>query len=276
MNKNGLIGLAGAVALAALVTVSGLNSRVAHSADDSEVEILFVGDQSSSAWAGASQGLVEANTQGKFLGKTFKLVHLPGPGSIIGQSAPAAVVVAGDAGTINQVAKALPHTAVFDVSLDDDATRKCGGNTLHVLPSKSMKRDALSQWKSKNPDSDARPLAWHSSAVKYSGEQLNQRYSRAYGKPMDEEAWAGWAAVKLLSDSVVRSNTSNASKLLDFIETQLEFDGQKGVNMSFRPNGQLRQTIMLVEGEKIVGEAPVKGVAKSVEDLDSLGDAPCK
>jgi hypothetical protein len=187
------------------------------------------------------------------------------------------VVVAADAGTLEKVARTLPGTAVFNVALDDDGLRsRCGGNILHVLPSKAMKRDALSQWKTKNPESDARALAWHGSAVKYSGQQLNQRYSQANGRPMDDEAWAGWAAVKLLSDTVVRANSSDGGKVLDFIKTQLEFDGQKGVDMTFRANGQLRQTLLLVEGEKIVGEAPVKGVAQGVEDLDSLGNVECK
>jgi hypothetical protein len=245
--------------------------------EGSEVEVLFVGDQGSSAWLGASQGLIEANLQGKFLGKSFKLVHLPGAGEILSQAKPAAVVVAADPGTLAQVAKALPGTAVFNVSLDDDALRaRCGGNTLHILPSQAMKRDALSQWKTKNPESDARALAWHHTAVKYSGQQLNQRYEQSNGKPMDDEAWAGWAAVKLLSDTVVRANTSDAPKVLDFIRTELAFDGQKGVDMTFRPNGQLRQTLLLVEGDKIVGEAPVKGVAAGVEDLDSLGNVECK
>lgn len=263
-----------AAALAGIVLTTVSDAAAEESA---EVEILFVGDQGSSAWSGASQGLIEANTQGKFLGKTFRLVQLPGAGEILSQSRPAAVVVAADAGTLEKVARTLPGTAVFNVTLDDDGLRsRCGGNILHVLPSKAMKRDALSQWKAKHPDSDARALAWHASAVKYAGQQLNQRYSRANGKPMDDEAWAGWAAVKLLSDTVVRANSSDGGKVLDFIRTQLEFDGQKGVDMTFRANGQLRQTLLLVEGEQIVGEAPVKGVAQGVEDLDSLGNVDCK
>jgi hypothetical protein len=268
----GWMAMAAALAGIVLTTVSDAAAE-----ESAEVEILFVGDQGSSAWSGASQGLIEANTQGKFLGKTFRLVQLPGAGEILSQSRPAAVVVAADAGTLEKVARTLPGTAVFNVTLDDDGLRsRCGGNILHVLPSKAMKRDALSQWKAKHPDSDARALAWHASAVKYAGQQLNQRYSRANGKPMDDEAWAGWAAVKLLSDTVVRANSSDGGKVLDFIRTQLEFDGQKGLDMTFSANGQLRQTLLLVEGEQIVGEGPVKGVAQGVEDLDSLGNVDCK
>ncbi|MEZ5444741.1 MAG: hypothetical protein R3F45_03015 [Gammaproteobacteria bacterium] len=247
-----------------------------HAADAEEVEILFVGDQGRSAWEGASQGLIEANMQGKFLGRTFKLTQLPGAGEILKESNPAAVVVAGDAATLRQVAEALPGVPVFNVSLDDDEIRQqCGGSVLHVLPSQAMKRDALSQWKTKNPESDARALAWHSSAKKYSGAQLNDRFTQSFGKPMDDEAWAGWAAVKMLSDTVVRAQSGDPARLLDFLRNDLQFDGQKGADMSYRKNGQLRQPILIVEGEKLVGEAPVVGVAQSIEDLDSLGNVEC-
>jgi hypothetical protein len=249
----------------------------ARAADADEVEILFVGDQGSSAWEGASQGLVEANLQGKFLGKTFKLTQLPGAGEILKEASPAATVVAGDATTLRQVADALPGVPVFNVRLDDDGIRQhCVANILHVQPSQAMKRDALSQWKTKNPESDARALAWHSSAKKYSGAQLNDRFNKSFGKPMDDEAWAGWAAVKMLSDTVVRTQSGEPGKLLDFLRNELAFDGQKGADMTYRKNGQLRQPILIVEGDKVVGEAPVVGVAESIEDLDSLGNVECK
>ena len=45
--------------------------------------------------------------------------------------------------------------------------------------------------------------------------------------------------------------------------------------MNFRKNGQLRQLILLVENDKIITEAPVRGVAKP-PTLDSLGILDCK
>ncbi len=96
--------------MSAWLTVGAVLAPViARAADADEVEILFVGDQGSSAWEGASQGLVEANLQGKFLGKTFKLTQLPGAGEILKEASPAAAVVAGDATTLRQVADALDY-----------------------------------------------------------------------------------------------------------------------------------------------------------------------
>ena len=63
--------------------------------------------------------------------------------------------------------------------------------------------------------------------------------------------------------------------MLTYLTTTLTFDGQKGSNMNFRETGQLRQPILLVENDKIVAEAPVRGVAKP-PTLDSLGILSCE
>ena len=44
--------------------------------------------------------------------------------------------------------------------------------------------------------------------------------------------------------------------------------------MSFRDTGQLRQPLLLVAGDHVLGEAPVRGVVE-IEDLDSLGATHC-
>ena len=44
--------------------------------------------------------------------------------------------------------------------------------------------------------------------------------------------------------------------------------------MSFRETGQLRQPLLLVDGDRIVGEAPVRGVVDTTY-LDSLGVPFC-
>lgn len=89
---------------------------------------------------------------------------------------------------------------------------------------------------------------------------------------MDDKAYAGWAAVKLTSDTVARTSSADPVKLMDYFKTSLKFDGQKGSDMNFRETGQLRQLLLLVEDNEIVTEAPVRGVANS---LDSLGLIKC-
>ncbi len=238
--------------------------------------VMYYGAKGNSAWLGASQGLKEANQQGAFLGQTFKLGQAA-DAQALKKAHPVAVIAATDAAGLRQLAGALPGVAILNVTLDDDGLREqCSANLLHVLPSQAMKRDAEAQWRQKNPDSKAVAQAWHHTAEKYSATQLNDRYRKTQHKAMDDTAWAGWAAMKMLADTVIRAPTADPAAVLDFLKTQLKFDGQKGIEMNFRANGQLRQPLLLVEGGKLVGEAPVKGVARGVEDLDSLGNIVCK
>ncbi|MFH0351295.1 MAG: ABC transporter substrate-binding protein [Chromatiales bacterium] len=235
-----------------------------------EVRLHYVGAREDAAFLGVTQGLEEANLQGRFLGQRYALnVELDA------QARPAAILAAIEEEALVAIAGQHPGTPVFNLSSETDALRgKCLTNMLHILPSREMKRDALAQWRKLHPGSKALAQAWHPEFKKYSAEQLSKRFFKARGQAMDDGAWAGWAAVKLLSDSVARLGAVEPEKLLDYIRTRLAFDGQKGIDMSFRPNGQLRQPLFLVEDGRIAGEAPVKGVV-DIEDLDSLGNSAC-
>ena len=250
------LALGAALACAAHPTPAALN-----------VPLGFAGDPASTAWSGAKQGLAEAQIQGDFLGQTYTLTpRLTEVSAIIAAVPPAA---------LKALALAHPGVPVLNVSRTEDTLRSdCLPNLLHVIPSDHMRADAQAQWQKAHPGSGAEARAWHSDFEKYAAAQLNHRYAEATGKAMDDAAWAGWAAVKLVSDMVAREQTTDASTLLEALRTRLAFDGQKGQDLSFRDNGQLRQPLLLIEANKIVGEAPVRGVAE-VENLDSLGPVAC-
>ena len=125
------------------------------------------------------------------------------------------------------------------------------------------------------PDSNAIPKSWHYSFVKFAARDLNKRFKKNYKKKMNDNSWAGWAAVKMTSDSVARTQISNPKEILKYLKNELTFDGQKGSDMNFRVTGQLRQLILLVDNDKIVAEAPIRGVAKP-PTLDSLGILECE
>jgi hypothetical protein len=232
-----------------------------------EVALAFVGPADGSARRGALQGLEEARLQGEFLGQRYRLDATP--------DAAAAVVAALPAAELARLAGQHPTVPVLNVAAADDALRDhCLPNLFHVGPSARMLADAVAQWRKLEPDSPAAARAWHPAFEKYAAAQLNKRYTERFGEPMDDLAWAGWAAVKLLSDTVAREQTAAPAALLDALRSRLAFDGQKGADLSFRSDGQLRQPLLLVVQDRIVGEAPVRGVA-DIEDLDSLGPARC-
>lgn len=232
-----------------------------------EVPLAFVGPTDGTAYQGARQGLAEAQLQGEFLGQRYRLDAKPAQAVAIIAALPAEELAA--------LARTHPGVPVLNVAAADDALRdQCTANTFHVLPSARMAGDAVAQWRRAHPDAAVEARAWHPDFEKYAASQLNKRYSEQFKAPMDDQAWAGWAAVKLLSDTVAREQAASAATLLDALRSRLAFDGQKGVDMSFRADGQLRQPLLLVDGDRLVGEAPVRGVA-DVEDLDSLGPSRC-
>lgn len=241
-----------------------------------EVRISYVGGHRDAAFLGVSQGLSEANLQGRFSGQTYVLAkHSARDLSHAAEANTSAIVAAVDAGTLKELSRLSPGTPVFNLTLDDDDLRAvCRPNLLHVVPSQRMKEDAVAQWRQLKPEAPVLAQAWHREFEKYSGVQLNNRFRKAQGRPMDDAAWAGWAAVKMLADTVARERTADPGQLLDYFKTRLSFDGQKGIEMNFRPNGQLRQILLIVEKGKIVGEAPVQGVVDP-QDLDSLGPKDC-
>lgn len=241
-----------------------------------EVPLAYIGDDKHSALLGVSQGVSEGNQQGQFLGQKYLLKILPaGQIVTVTDPVPSAIFAAVDAGSLRRLSDLNPGIPVFNlVEETDDLRALCLANLLHVIPDQNMRGDAIAQWQTKNPGDAVEARAWHPEFEKYAGRQLNDRFTKAFKQGMDDYAWAGWAATKMLTDSVARIGTADAGALLQYLKSDLEFDGQKGVTMNFRPNGQLRQVLLLVKGEKIVGEAPVRGVT-SAEDLDSLGRAQC-
>ena len=238
------------------------------------VRIAFIGTAAGDAQAGASQGIREANAQGKFLGLNYELINVLDVAAALAAHV-TAIVIEGEAAQLPALAAQATGTALLNVAAEDDSLRaQCITNLLHTIPSQAMRADALKQWQRKQADSQAEARAWDASAELYAGSQLNKRYSEQAGRAMNDQAWAAWAAVKLVSDTVARLRSGDPAGLLTALRKDLAFDGQKGVDMSFRDNGQLRQPLLLVDHGEIVGEAPVRGVVAN-GDLDSLGPTTC-
>ena len=234
------------------------------------VDILFVGGADTPAHYGARQGLSEANAQGEFLGVTYRLVAADAT-----DANPRAVVAAVNPTRLLRLRAQYRELPVLNVTAADTTLREaCEPNLFHVTPSRAMFEDAERQWQRKHPGSTARAQAWHRTFRKYAAAQLNSRYHEQFGQHMGDEAWSGWAAVKLLSDTIVRQPAMTGAQLTEQLQTNLAFDGQKGSDMSFRETGQLRQPLLLVDNDKIVGEAPVRGVVNT-NNLDSLGLSFC-
>lgn len=253
------------------VFLAGLLLCAAAAANAAEnVDFLFVGEPGTPAHQGALRGLSEANAQGEFLGVTYRLL-----GADEATAAPRAIVAAVNATRLARLSERHADVPILNISAADTALREaCRENLFHVGPSRAMLVDAERQWRRQHPQSVAQAQTWHRTFRKYAAAQLNLRYHDQFKQHMNDAAWAGWAAVKLLSDTIVRQPALAHELLIEELKTNLAFDGQKGIDMSFRETGQLRQPLLLVENDEIVGEAPVRGVVNTT-NLDSLGLSFC-
>ncbi len=254
-----------------------LGYATAGSSEITKISFAFIGATNSSAYNGIAQGIHEANLQGRFLNQSYSLTEFTGEDidSINGDEF-IAIIVATNADDLQQAGERFKDHAILNVSVHDDALREaCNPNLLHIIPSSNMLADAKNQWLQKSPGDKIAVSGWHPDFVKFAARDLNKRYRKKFSEPMDQYAWAGWAAVKMASDSVARKNLTDPAALLDHLKTGLSFDGQKGLDMDFRDTGQLRQLLLIVNAAgELMGEAPVRGVV-APGDVDSLGLASC-
>lgn len=241
-------------------------------------EIVFLGDMEGLDKA-VELGVSETEQQAGFLGIDLDFVHDRDPAHAAQYIGAAAVIINASPEEILAAADALggSHTPVFNVGSRDNALRThCRPNLFHVIPSDKMLDDAVAQWRQSHPDSkQVAAQAWHPAFVKFAARELNNRYRKGAGVDMTDEAWAVWAAYRLVGTAIVNNPEAEGLELLAYFREDLEFDAQKGVFSTFRPTGQMRQALLIVADGKLAGEAPVRGVAAS-DDLDSLGLQECK
>jgi ABC-type branched-subunit amino acid transport system substrate-binding protein len=90
---------------------------------------------------------------------------------------------------------------------------------------------------------------WGPDLQRFGASQLNDRYRDRYHSGMDGFAWAGWAAVKIATEAVLRTQSSSPAKLLAYLESpSTQFDGHKGWPLTFRvADHQLRQPLYIAQ-----------------------------
>lgn len=120
-------------------------------------------------------------------------------------------------------------------------------------------------------------VGWHAQFERFGAPQVSRRFAKAAKRPMTAHDWTGWMAGKALVALAAAQPKGNAAAWAAALP-KLALDGSKGVSMSFRPwDGQLRQPLLLTDGQGVISQAPVEGILHPVNVLDTLGaDAPEK
>lgn len=114
-------------------------------------------------------------------------------------------------------------------------------------------------------------LGWHAQFERFGAPQVSRRFAKRFQRAMGQQDWASWMAGKAVSLAAIGLNKAGPVELLAALG-QLSLDGSKGVIMQFRPwDGQLQQTLLLTDGQGVIGTAPVEGVLHPRNALDTLG-----
>ena len=115
------------------------------------------------------------------------------------------------------------------------------------------------------------PLAWHASFERFGAPQVSRRFAKANKRPMLGQDWAAWMAGKALVQLAVAAPKGTPATWAQALP-KLQLDGSKGVQMSFRAwDGQLRQPLLLSDGQGVISQAPIEGILHPVNVLDTLG-----
>jgi branched-chain amino acid transport system substrate-binding protein len=135
-----------------------------------------------------------------------------------------------------------------------------------------------------------RVLLWETTLEEGEAGTLNQRYMSRWGLPLEPAGWASYLAVRLLSQSVEATGSTDSAGLIAYLESPDTSFQAKNTELSFRPwDHQLRQPLYVVEViptaewqrtlTNVVSFARLKGTlpiadetATTVEWLDRLGD----
>ena len=120
-------------------------------------------------------------------------------------------------------------------------------------------------------------VAWSPRFERFGAPQVSRRLVKVARRPMTSHDWAAWMAGKALVAAAVASPKGPPAAFLQALATA-ELDGSKGVVMSFRAwDGQLRQPVLLTDGQSVIAMAPADGVLHPKNNLDTLGaDGPEK
>ena len=115
--------------------------------------------------------------------------------------------------------------------------------------------------------------AWHWAWERHGAPQLEKRFQKKAKRPMRDQDWAAWMAVKGVVEAVLRTEGGDFAAVRDYLlGNEVVLDGFKGNRLNFRAwNRQLRQPVLLVTHNWVVDRAPLRGYLHATNNLDTLG-----
>jgi hypothetical protein len=205
---------------------------------------------------GVHLGMDEAARAATLLGGTVSLLgpatNLRDALSLIAGRAAAVVICSASDNETAELGEAATEKAVLllNARAGADALRneRCARLVFHIAPSDKMRDDARRLWSvegDRGSTGAADVTAWDPHLERFGAAQLNARFEARFRRPMSSAAWAGWFAVKVAWEASQRARSTEARAIAQYLERDgTQFDGQKGVPLSFRRwDHQLRQPL---------------------------------
>ena len=114
-------------------------------------------------------------------------------------------------------------------------------------------------------------LAWHAQFERYGAPQVSRRFAKAAKRQMTAHDWSAWMAGKALVAVATAAPKGTGNAWAQAL-AKTPLDGSKGTNLSFRAwDRQLRQTVLLTDGQGVISQAPIEGLLHPNNVLDTLG-----
>jgi ABC transporter substrate binding protein (PQQ-dependent alcohol dehydrogenase system) len=129
---------------------------------------------------------------------------------------------------------------------------------------------------------DARPIvgtqglvatAWHPGFQEYSALQMQHRFKNFAHRDMTERDYAGWLALRIVGEAVIRSGKTAPVDLKAYLRSdRFEVAGFKGQSLTFRRwDQQLRQPVLLAQDLLVTSISPQDGFLHPIYLTDTLG-----
>ena len=120
-------------------------------------------------------------------------------------------------------------------------------------------------------------VAWHAQFDRYGAPQVSRSFAKRFKRPMTGHDWSGWLAGKAIAQVLLATNYSSGKAKASDVQKALhaadfKLDGGKGKLVSFRQwDRQLRQPLLLTDGQGVIDMVPFDGVMHPTNALDTLG-----
>jgi ABC transporter substrate binding protein (PQQ-dependent alcohol dehydrogenase system) len=117
------------------------------------------------------------------------------------------------------------------------------------------------------------PTSWDPAHEQWGATQLQNRFFRAFRRPMRARDAQAWTAMRMIGEAATRTNSADPKTIAAYMAgPEFEIAAFKGQKLTVRPwNLQLRQPILLADGRTVVSVSPQDAFLHQTSPLDTLG-----